>query len=100
MSEAPSSLADVKRVLEEERRSGCRCKQPVRNPHLKPIGDHDRCARCLRALTGDAFHRAKHPHELKRVHGTSAHRQARIEKFTAEQKRKAEKRKRAKRNRS
>jgi hypothetical protein len=81
----------------EQRRNACRCPQPIRNAHMKPVDDRPRCARCLRPMMGDQLVRAKYPHELPGKPGTSAHRQARVEKFNAAQRKKAEKRKRGKR---
>lgn len=78
----------------------CECRQPIRNDHLAAVGAHPRCARCLRPMIGSALERAKYPHQLpKKAHGSSAHRVVRVQKFEAAQRRKAEKRKRAKRNR-
>ena len=79
----------------------CRCDRPIRNAHLKPVGRYARCARCLLALIGDQYTRARPAgsDEVKGKDGSSAHRVARVQKFEAEQRRKAEKRKRQKRNR-
>jgi hypothetical protein len=79
--------------------NGCRCTKPIRNPHLKATGQRHTCARCLKPMNGTQLEKARLAQDAPRAHGTSAHRQARVEKFTAAQRRKAEKRKRAKRNR-
>jgi hypothetical protein len=77
----------------------CRCHKPIRNPHLKPTAGRHTCGRCLKPMIGSQLEKAKLAHEAPRAHGSSTHRQARVEKFNAEQRRKAEKRNRAKRNR-